>query len=205
MGFSDRHRDKPGLRYCRDCGAWRPYHGTNHSNSDVADSRQSDVSPGSRYPEHDPARHAVMPGQDESGGEWTLDTLYIHINAVIGALDRRVNEKFGDTSTALNAALTAAEKAVIKAEVSTEKRFEAVNEFRGQLADQARTLMPRAEAEARIDSIQKLVDDLSSKSDVSEGRVRGNAATYGLLIAVITVIIAVVTVIVLLSHSKTGA
>lgn len=146
-----------------------------------------------------------MPGQDESGGEWTLDTLYIHINAVIGALDRRVNEKFGDTSTALNAALTAAEKAVIKAEVSTEKRFEAVNEFRGQLADQARTLMPRAEAEARIDSIQKLVDDLSSKSDVSEGRVRGNAATYGLLIAVITVIIAVVTVIVLLSHSKTGA
>ena len=146
-----------------------------------------------------------MPGQDESGGEWTLDTLYIHINAVIGALDRRVNEKFGDTSTALNAALTAAEKAVIKAEVSTEKRFEAVNEFRGQLADQARTLMPRAEAEARIESIQKLVDDLSSKSDKDEGRLRGNTATYGFLVAAIGAIIAIITVIVLITHTKTGA
>lgn len=49
---------------------------------------------------------------------------------------------------AVSAAMAAAQAAVLKAEMATEKRFESVNEFRESLADQSRTLMPRAEFEA---------------------------------------------------------
>jgi hypothetical protein len=67
-------------------------------------------------------------------------------------------------------AMTAQRVAVDKAEVSIEKRFDAVNEFRAQLGDQARTLMPRAEAEVlfkgiatRFEAENKVVGDLDAR------------------------------------------
>lgn len=44
--------------------------------------------------------------------------------------------------------MAAADRAIQKAEMSAEKRFESVNEFRNTLGDQQRMLMPRAESEA---------------------------------------------------------
>lgn len=60
---------------------------------------------------------------------------------------------------AVNSALVAADRAVAKAEIAAEKRFEAVNEFRGTLADQASMLLPRSEADARFQAIS---DGMSS-------------------------------------------
>jgi hypothetical protein len=54
-------------------------------------------------------------------------------------------ERFESSERAINAALAAAKEANLKSEVSTEKRFEGVNEFRGQLKDQAATFITRAE------------------------------------------------------------
>lgn len=64
------------------------------------------------------------------------------------AQDKATANAMTAAQTAVNAAMQAAQAAVLKAEMATEKRFEGVNEFRAQLADQARTLMPRAEFEA---------------------------------------------------------
>lgn len=92
---------------------------------------------------------------------WTVDTLRAHIQFQIEDLRGMLQERY-DTQTkavdaafkaaegAVQAALASAEKAVTKAEVAAEKRFEATNEFRGQLSDQAATFLPRAEADVRI-------------------------------------------------------
>jgi hypothetical protein len=74
-----------------------------------------------------------------------------------------------------------AERAVIKADAATEKRFDGVNEFRASLADSARLTMPRTECEglihaldARIDTIQSKIDQLglrlNSRDDLGQGR-----------------------------------
>lgn len=58
---------------------------------------------------------------------------------------------------AVSAALEAAQQAVLKAEGAAEKRFENMNEFRGQLADQAATLMPRQEMQVLVDAINEKI------------------------------------------------
>lgn len=62
---------------------------------------------------------------------------------------------------AVTTALASAEKAVDKAETANEKRFESVNEFRGQLNDQSRLFMIRSEATAIVNATN---DRLTSES-----------------------------------------
>lgn len=70
---------------------------------------------------------------------------------------------------AVNAALVAADRAVGKSETASEKRFENVNEFRAQLADQAANLMPRSEAETRLGSLSdKLTDSTTLARDTAD-------------------------------------
>jgi hypothetical protein len=93
---------------------------------------------------------------------------------------------------AVQTALTAAEKAVNKAETAAEKRFEAVNEFRAALSDQAATLMPRTEAEARYQSNADKIADLITRLDKMEARSRGISAGWGYLIAAGTLMIGLI-------------
>ena len=103
--------------------------------------------------------------------EWTVDTLREHTEALFASADQRyvqrftsaddaVNAAFLAQKTAIDAALAAADRAVAKAETAAEKRFEGVNEFRAQLADQQRTLMPRAEADIEFRSLREKLDAL---------------------------------------------
>lgn len=68
-------------------------------------------------------------------------------NAVATAAKEAVNAALAAAKEAVQAALAGQEKAVQKAEAAADKRFEGVNEFRGQLADQQRTFIPRQEVE----------------------------------------------------------
>ena len=65
------------------------------------------------------------------------------------------DRRFQDLDAKTTLALAAADKAVTKAEIATEKRFEGVNEFRSTLADQAARLMPREEAMSKFENLQK--------------------------------------------------
>jgi hypothetical protein len=80
------------------------------------------------------------------------------MQAAFTAQREAVTTAFLSQKEAVNAALAAADRAVLKAELASEKRFESVNEFRGTLADQQRTLMPRAEAEAILRSLEVKLD-----------------------------------------------
>ena len=83
--------------------------------------------------------------------------------------DRRYEDRFKGQETAVQAALAAQEKfnsavsaaskeAILKAEASQIGVNERSNEFRGQLADQAATLMPRKESETAVGSLRELFD-----------------------------------------------
>lgn len=71
------------------------------------------------------------------------------------AFKEYVESKFEGVQREVKLALDAAQTAVTKAETATEKRFDAVNEFRGQLADQASSFMPRELAEGRLAAIER--------------------------------------------------
>lgn len=119
-----------------------------------------------------------MGGETErSVSGWTVDTLKEHLEKQhrdgVAAIEKNADErneryeqrfKAMDEKTSL--ALTASEKAVAKAELAVEKRFDSVNEFRGTLSDQAATMMPRAEAQARLGAQDKDIEAL--KQDVTK-------------------------------------
>lgn len=135
------------------------------------------------------------------------------LSAKVDGLDRLTEAKFVTIRTLIESqadkvalALTASDKAVSKAEGANEKRFEGVNEFRGQLADQAQTLMPRTEAVALNSSLSARIDaslvgldssltDLKSRLDRAEGKSGGYSAGAGALIAGIGVIATLITIV----------
>jgi len=104
----------------------------------------------------------------ESPSSWTVDTLKSHFEELLAEVDKRYEQRFEGQEKAVNAALTAAKEAVAKAENAAEKRFDSVNEFRGQLSDQARTFMPRPESEQRM---QTLDDKIAAVTKVCIGAV----------------------------------
>lgn len=142
---------------------------------------------------------------DEVSG-WTTDTLRSSFQKQIYDLKTLLDERYATQTKALDAAFVAAEKAVstaldsaekavAKAETAAERRFEAVNEFRGQLADQAAMLMPRAEYEAKHHALEKQVDDLTDRLTRAEGRSDGKGALYGWLVAGAGLIVAVIVMV----------
>jgi hypothetical protein len=82
---------------------------------------------------------------------------------VMDERDIRYEQRFKAMDEKTSLALTASEKAVSKAETATEKRFDAVNEFRATLGDQARLLIPREEVNARFSAYDAKVEALKEQ------------------------------------------
>jgi hypothetical protein len=66
-------------------------------------------------------------------------------------------QRFEAQEKAVSAALAAAKEATAKAEGAAEKRFDSVNEFRATLKDQQAMLIPRAEVDAKLHSIEEKI------------------------------------------------
>ncbi len=88
----------------------------------------------------------------------------------------------------------ASEKAIQKAEDSSNKRFASVNEFRAQLSDQAKEFMPRELADSQFTELGKRITSLQQSQDTNAGRDMGSDKTTALLIAVSTLVLGVVVV-----------
>ncbi len=103
------------------------------------------------------------------------------MQAAFTAQKEAVTIAFLSQKEAVTAALAAADRAVIKAELASEKRFESVNEFRSTLADQQRTLMPRAEAEAIVKGLDSKLDSMSKVlTEKIEGLARAQVSNAAL-------------------------
>jgi hypothetical protein len=80
---------------------------------------------------------------------------YENLLSIINANDKNYNQRFENVIDMTKQALNSAEKAVVKAEDATNKRFEGVNEFRETLSDQARNFLTRSEFQAKWENVEK--------------------------------------------------
>ena len=112
--------------------------------------------------------------------EWTVETLREYLIALVDSNDRKYSDRFMASQDAVNAAfitqqtamqtalvaqklavdtaLAAADRAVAKAEIATEKRFEAVNEFRAVLTSQQVTFVTHNEVNLMMRTLTEKVD-----------------------------------------------
>ncbi len=91
---------------------------------------------------------------------------------------------------ATEVAITAAQRAVEKAEIANNSRFAAVNEFRQALQDQTREYLPRSEFNIQHKSIEDKVDSVirsvGEASKFGEGRSKAFNAVGLIVYAAIT-------------------
>lgn len=99
-----------------------------------------------------------------------------------------MDQRFDSSDKAINAALAAAKEAVLKAEAASEKRFEAVNEFRASLSDQQRTLMPRVESELVVKNLADRLKVLEDAKTQAAGGWSGARNLWGVIVGVIGVL-----------------
>lgn len=149
-------------------------------------------------------------------GEWTPEQINTLLSTRYDDLVGRLNERHDAQIKAVDAAfaagearnrvaLEAAEKAVTKAESASERRFESINEFRGQLNDMINTLMPRAEAQTRdralierLDTMRDAQTALSSRLDLMAGQSKGVGTSIGFIVGAVGVITSIIIVVIAL-------
>jgi len=105
------------------------------------------------------------------GTEWTISTLKELFDRTIADRDVRVN-----------LALSAAKEAVTKAELSDEKRFALLNEFRGQSVEEARKYATRESVEQMTIALERRVGINETSLATLQGRalaLAGFGALFG--------------------------
>ena len=152
-----------------------------------------------------------MPDRDPNGERWTLETLRIFFDKLIEANDARYQQRFqqqGEALTAaflaqksaVDAALAAADRAVTKAEIASEKRFDAVNEFRRSLDDLSRLQMPRLECEQRLGTLKEQVDRIE---DIVRGKAAQNSGSrdsWAMIVAIISFLGSIAAIVYAVGH-----
>lgn len=141
-----------------------------------------------------------MSGETEANvSAQTVDTLHHeihgvdnHLRDILAEKDLRYQQRFEAQTLAINAAMAAAEKAVSKAEAANERRFDAVNEFRATLADQAGQFVTKVE----LNGLVERFTDLVARVDRSEGKSGGMDAAWGYLFGAAGIATAVVALVV---------
>jgi hypothetical protein len=104
---------------------------------------------------------------------------------------REMQDKVSAMSdAAINAAITASKEAISKAEISTEKRFDTVNELRSSLNELTNKMMPRPEVETAIKAIDGKVDMASSRIDQMTGAEKHSDKASSNIISIIAIVIA---------------
>jgi Fe2+ transport system protein B len=137
---------------------------------------------------------------------WTTDTLNQYVKAMFIEHDLRYQQRFESQeqnlrtaitaqASAVQAALASSEKAVTKAETAAEKRFDSVNEFREQLADQAATFIARREYEVAHAAVVDKLNDMIIRFSALEGHSSGRVDVLGWVIAGASAIVAIVALL----------
>lgn len=85
--------------------------------------------------------------------EWTVETLKEYLEAQIVGVER-----------ATVVAMAAADRAVTKAEMAAEKRFDSVNEFRNAMKDQQSTFADKIQTDFRLAAIEKKLENMTGHS-----------------------------------------
>jgi len=128
--------------------------------------------------------------------ETRLNLLTVAIEKQQIATDLRYQQRFDAAEKAVQAALSAADRAVSKAELASEKRFEGVNEFRNTLSDQQRTLIPRQEVDVLMQAMNEKIGQLQAANIARQAESTGVKGGWGYAVGVfgfVMTILAMVT------------
>lgn len=120
---------------------------------------------------------------------WTVDTSREDLLRVIADQQKYFERRLLDQQNAVKIANEA-----------SEKRFESVNEFRGQLNDQVRTFLPRAEYDARHETLENRVSELTNRLNRSEGKSTGLNAGWTIFLGGLGAVSLVVGIILAFSR-----
>lgn len=163
----------------------------------------------------------ILQDQSTAAVKELLEAEICAIRKTIKESDRRYEQRFDAQEKATMVAITSAKEAVTKAETSTERRFESVNEFRAALSDQSASLVSRNEVEQlakslteKIDELGKQLVELRSRLDVgnpvvstiqqqlaaNQGMLQGSAVTMSKIYAAIGAVGAILGIIILLAN-----
>jgi hypothetical protein len=101
-----------------------------------------------------------------------IDTLAVKVSEQISSNDKASEKRFevmAERTVSLQhemeASFLSSDRAVEKANIATDKRFDAVNEFRTQLSDITGTMITRNEADAQFSSFDARIADIKSAID----------------------------------------
>lgn len=123
----------------------------------------------------------------------------------------RVNERFHFVEMSTEKAFENSQRAIDKADIATEKRFEGVNEFRAALADQATRFVTLDQLRATADKLEATIlrnrqdiDTLNDRMNLREGASAGSKVTIGNIVVLVTVSIGAIGVLVVLANYFAG-
>jgi hypothetical protein len=112
-----------------------------------------------------------------------------YLEAMIGELDKRIVGQIQDRDVRIELALSAAKEAVTKSEDAYNKRFQLLNEFRGQSQDEQRKFALKALVDAERDTQDARVGRLETTVATLQGRAIAFAGFGALLGGVATALI----------------
>lgn len=107
-----------------------------------------------------------------------LETALDALKELLNERETTNKERLGALKTSIETALAAADKALVKADQATEKRFDSVNEFRQTLQDQALQFLPRGEYSAEFKALTEKVSDALTK--IAEIETKGIGRSSGI-------------------------
>lgn len=114
----------------------------------------------------------------------------------VETLKEYVDIRFDSQAKLIAAQVEAQDKAIIKAEVATDKRLDGLNELRRIVNDTQALLMPREEAYARLQALADKIEVLTSRINMSEGNKSGMKDSWGYLVGVVGIAAAIISWIV---------
>lgn len=131
----------------------------------------------------------------------------LRISAVAAAAEQHVEQLRRERELVTGGQM----EAIAKAESATEKRFESVNEFRAQLAEQTNTFLPREVADAQLAELRKGITEVATRLDRMEGSRTGSnerreqqRLSTAATVAVIGVAVTILGLIVVIANMAFG-
>ena len=147
--------------------------------------------------------------EDKDLKDSIIEILLIHnkgISDKFDFLEKRMNKDSLEAKEAIRAAfeaqketvtvaLTASDKAALKAENAFEKRFDGISELINNIAQQQKDFMPRQEAESKFTSMNARIDlqsvdmnKISDKQNASSGEKEGKKDIIALFFSIVAFI-----------------
>jgi hypothetical protein len=111
------------------------------------------------------------------------------------AIDARFEQRFRSLSDSIAAAMQSSDRAITKAELAADKRYEALNELRGMANDTLARTMSRDESEQRFNSMSEKLDTMMARVDRREGSGAGLQQGWVILIGLAALAATAISVI----------